>query len=244
MKRILITTTIILFLCNYFICFAQSGHWEKLNPKESPPRLSSFGMAQLDENKVIIFGGDDLINNKLSDETWIFDLNENIWYKINTLLRPPKRFGLGMAQLSKGKVIIFGGWDPINIINLGFLSDTWVFDITDSSWTEMKPENHPAGRESHSISQITENKIILFGGMTDVGFVSDTWIYDYNENNWTRIYTQFGKYPIDREASMMAMIDTGKALLYGGWQFKNIIKKKLKFKKKSKKTKVRHFPQK
>ena len=176
-------------------------------------------MAEIGEGKVLIFGGD---TNKTIDETWIFDFKNNNWTQINSDNHPSRRYNHRMARITKNKVMMFGGmW--VSSTDLYFYSDTWIFDLETMSWTEMKPSNPPPGREDFAMAQLTENKALVFSGMRgdtlgNYDSYDDTWIYDLRKNAWTRMSIMYTyKRPNQTEGALMAQIDTGKVLYYGGW---------------------------
>ncbi|MFA6569761.1 MAG: kelch repeat-containing protein [Bacteroidota bacterium] len=202
-------------------CPAQSGVWEELKPTNSPlPRLA-FGMAEIGDGKVLIFGGED--NTKKQDETWIYDYNENTWTQINNDIHPDKRYNLIMARITKNKVLMFGGWNPSGLIEAGYYNDTWLFDLETLQWTEVKPEIKPSPRRSFGLAQLMDGKVLLFGGDTvAANYANDTWLFDIDSNNWQRIPNGISTRPPECEAGMMAQIDTGKILYYGGFYSKRL----------------------
>lgn len=101
--------------------YSQYGHWEKLNPAVSPPVRVGFGMANLKDNIVMIFGGDG--EKSFLDDTWIFDLTKNTWVEVKSTVHPSKRYLPAMAKIADGKVLLFSGDAGVNQTN-----DTWLFD--------------------------------------------------------------------------------------------------------------------
>jgi hypothetical protein len=184
--------------------------WENMNPIKHPSSRYGFGMSTLSDGKVIIFGGDILTDSsgyKYGDETWIYDASINSWkeYKFNSKGTPTKRFGTGMAQLSDGKVLMFGG--SISIM----LNDTWLFEEEQNKWIELFPKNNPEGLFSMALSSLIDDYILLYGG-THWGAATDsTWIFSLKDTNWYKIENSqdVGK----RAFHSLSQIENGKAIL-------------------------------
>ncbi|MFA6569858.1 MAG: kelch repeat-containing protein [Bacteroidota bacterium] len=212
-KTFTLFSLILAFLLIATICFAQTGVWEELHPTNSPSPRCDFWMSEIGEGKAILFGGwgHDYVNY---DETWIFDYRENTWTQINCNVHPSKRYDLRLARITKNKVLLFGG-----LYESDYYNDTWIFDLDSLKWTEITPQKIPNRRRSHSLTQLSEGKVVLFGGDTIVAnYASDTWIFDITTNNWKCLpITQFQPRPPECEGGMIAPIDSGKILFYGGW---------------------------
>lgn len=99
-------------------------------------------------------------------------------------LNPSPRGYIRMAYDSESKqVILFGGLtgDPSKLESIN--GETWAFDVTTQTWTEMRPSESPVAGYAHTIAYDSESdRVILFGGQGD-----ETWAYDYNTNTWTKM---------------------------------------------------------
>lgn len=81
-------------------------------------------------NQVLLFGGQDLTVNFLSD-TWVWDGSN--WTQKFPQTAPPGRVGHAMAYDSlHSQVVLFGGLDG----NQDNLDDTWLWDGT--NWTRLR----------------------------------------------------------------------------------------------------------
>jgi len=120
-----------------------------------------------------------------------------------------------MCRITKNKVLLFGG----SLTEMQYFDDTWIFDLADTSWTKIETKNFPSARSHFGMSQITENKALLFGGRdSNIDMQKDTWLFDYDKMNWERLYfykppTPVPDYRID---PMLANITDKKVLLFGG----------------------------
>ncbi|MFA6571588.1 MAG: kelch repeat-containing protein [Bacteroidota bacterium] len=217
-KTFTILSSILALLLIATVCPAQTGVWQELKPQNSPPARHSFGMAEIGEGKAIIFGGDN--GHNVLDETWIYDINENTWTEIKCDKHPAARSDLMMSRITKNKVLLYGGW----IDGSHYFSDTWIFDLETLTWTEFTFNTLPLisveGRRNTGFAQLSDNKVILFGGETvGANYANDIWVFDLNDTSWSYVNTDINSRPIKCSNLLMAQIDTGKVLIYGGWHY-------------------------
>ena len=163
-----------------------SNLWTEINPTTKPSARSSHSMVYDPINqKAILFGGwVDTIG--LMSDTWIFDSQTNQWTEVFPVNRPSNRQSCSMYyDIIAQRTILFGGYREIG----GHLSDTWEYNYTDSSWTELGPSIHPSGRYgSNLVYDTTKDRGFLFGGRSDASTINDdTWIYYYENNSWSEI---------------------------------------------------------
>ena len=78
----------------------------------------------------------------------------------------------------------------------GFRSETWVYDLSDNTWTNKAPAaaaangaalyDGPSARWGPPMTSLGGDKVLLFGGDDGSGgCYGDTWIYDLSDNTWT-----------------------------------------------------------
>ena len=164
--------------------------------------------------KIILFGGD--TEDGCSDETWVYDYNNNKWTKKETHNSPPPRKYHSMVYLNDwGLVFMFGGQG-----NVGCYDDTWIYDFNTNSWNNItNPSNpRPSPRQQTAMAYYdTYNVVILFGGREGNAHYDDTWEYSYSGNTWTIISPKGGVKPSARSGHAMAAGSSFfGALLYGG----------------------------
>ncbi|KKM98084.1 hypothetical protein LCGC14_1161590 [marine sediment metagenome] len=76
--------------------------------------------------------------------------------------------------------ILFGGMD-----STGYNRETWIYNHSSNTWTQMNPSTKPSPRNQHSmVYDSTHNIVILFGGVPNL---DDTWIYNYSNDDWTNM---------------------------------------------------------
>src|SRR5688572_31477146 len=124
------TITVILF-ANTILA---QDNWNNQNPTSKPQPLIGHAMAFIGDDKVMVFGG--LGVSSISDETWVYDLNDNSWSQKTQSIKPAARFAHATAYLGDDLVLLFGGADesfaPV-------FNDTWVYDLSDNTWTQKFP---------------------------------------------------------------------------------------------------------
>ncbi|WP_455391694.1 Kelch repeat-containing protein, partial [[Eubacterium] cellulosolvens] len=134
------------------------------------------------------------------------------WLYLNPATKPPARDDHMMAAVwGTDKIVMYGGR---NFVSARY-NDTWVYDLSDNTWTQKFPIDNPGHRDATSMAAIWgTDKVLIFGGAGGLSN-NDTWIYDLSDNNWTR------KYPANRpnEMHMQTLTSiscTDKVLLFGG----------------------------
>lgn len=203
---------------------AQSGHWEKLNPKDNPGPRSEHGMAQIGLKKVLLFGGSSGMTAKVLNDTWIFDLESNDWNKIDCKNPPSPRSGFGFCQISDKKVLLFGGADDSY---LPTFNDIWIFDLDSLDWKEMKPKGwedqyYPVLTYRMGIAELSNNIVIIHGGeiydstRPTQTYTNQTWYYHIDSNQWEDSYFFV---PHERANNMMANIGNEIIINVDGYRF-------------------------
>ncbi len=202
--------------------FAQTGHWEKLNPPVSPParQISGNGMTQIGYRKALLFGGR-IVNKSACNDIWLFDLDTKTWSELKPKNPPPIRFNHNFCRLNENTAVLFGG----ETSGMPFYEDTWLFDLSDTSWTKLELDTHPDGRVRFGMSQITENEVLLFGGQNmESETKQDTWLFNLENKTWKLVdsvqdWWDYGKRPSERWVPIIAQIGSRKVVLYSGIYF-------------------------
>ena len=141
--------------------------------------------------------------------------NDYAWRQIHPRIRsdskfpqkyefhPTSRKGSSAVNIA-GKVYVFGGFAKLpNCMTTGnieqencsepsfeYSNELWKFDPVDSTWELLIPKNgiQPEGREQHSATVLSDNRMLVFGGrsrLKDPGngtsryaYLSDVWLLD------------------------------------------------------------------
>ncbi len=87
----------------------------------------------------------------------------------------------------QGTILLFGGQTSTRR-----LSDTWVFDCSTETWTEIETDVTPEGRGDFDMVFDPNNQVfIIYGGWGyRTGLQHDTWTFDPETNTWTEIETE------------------------------------------------------
>ena len=117
----------------------------------------------------------------------------------STMQHPSPRRGQSMTMDINGKVYMFGGLSvlPSNDLctkdggqkcnNLLPTNELWQFDPVISSWEKVEISgDQPEGREQHSATVMSDNRVLVFGGKTTYrgpenvhdAFLGDLWLLD------------------------------------------------------------------
>jgi len=123
--------------------------WTAVSATGGPSVRHDFGMVwDATRAKAVLFGGmqTDIANatGVPKQDTWEFDPAASAWTERTAPgSKPSQRYAHAMAfDGSRGKAVVFGGWD---ISTGGFLSDLWDWDPTSGAWTERLSDSSAAG---------------------------------------------------------------------------------------------------
>ena len=189
-------------------------NWTKKIPLNNPSGREDHGMASIwGVDKILLFGGFGL-GTIVGNDTWEYDLSENKWSEKKQIIAPSNRFRHAMSSIyGTDKVLLFGGWDNTTASNN---DETWIYSMSNSSWTQKLPVEKPDPRSDHSMAPIwgTDN-ILLFGGYTNFGINDETWIYNYTNNTWT-LKSLTNKPGAGGRHAMASVFGDDKVVLFGG----------------------------
>ncbi len=185
--------------------------WTEIILDSLPQQRRGHKLARLNINKVILFGGwGDL--GDLND-TWIFDLDSLKWIEVFPDNIPEPRDGYSLSQVTENIVLMFGGnkMDDIHI------QEPWIYNFVDNTWTiaGQRIGHLPGARESGLMTQISDNKVLLFGGWA-CKILDDIWIFDYNGEKYENFNQIFpNDIPITNN-SAIAKLNDNIVMLFGG----------------------------
>jgi hypothetical protein len=81
-----------------------------------------------------------------------------------------------MDYIGGDQVLLFGGAEYE-----GNTDDTWIFDLSERTWTELSLAIHPSARNYLDAAHIGDGQVIIFGGRDTTGYLDDTWLYTHEE---------------------------------------------------------------
>jgi hypothetical protein len=171
--------------------------------------------------RVILFGGLPMDNNA----TWTFDVVKRQWAQVKVAGPSPRgRIYHHMVYDEKNKkTVLFGGAGGKYGKDTTHLNDTWAFDSSTNTWTEMKPATSPPPRDRGAMAYDAANGVcVLVGGkMGPDRNYEDTWVYDLANNEWREMKPErqpphAGLYQAayDRINNVTVYVAAGKTYLY------------------------------
>jgi len=184
----------------------EKGNWHEIKTPSGPsPRLSPGFVYDPIHRQVILFGG--YTSGGRLDDTWLLNLNDYEWEKVDSALSPPARSDMGMAyDQSNEFVLLFGGYCLENLRD--HCDDTWVFDPDSNRWIEMNPASSPPVMYGLTLDYDSENNQFLLwgglmsefrqGGMASAGYNDSIWSYSVSENHWREISPGIESHPVAR----------------------------------------------
>jgi len=176
-----------------------------------PSKRRKFAFVEISDSKLLLFGGTiDTTTLDASNQTWIFDLENNSWQILNLSSAPIKRAGISAVfDEITNKVLIFGG------VGETYFDDTWIFDVGNFEWQRIVTSTHPSKRHGYGIAISSPSKAVLFGGITEGGvYLNDTWEFDFINNSWR--FLNVSTSPPVRAYMGMAGDGEGRILMFGG----------------------------
>ena len=168
-------------LCGLGLLIAPALHaqddWTLKSPATKPSGRYYHAMASHGGDQVLFFGG---LDGPFYDDTWVYDLSDNTWTLKSPATKPSARVYHAMASLGGDQVLLFGGL----VSGSGRNDETWVYDLSDNTWTLKSPATKPSARLRHAMASLGGDQVLLFGGFDDSSD-DETWVYDLSDNTWT-----------------------------------------------------------
>lgn len=159
-----------------------SNTWTLLSPTTYPNARMYAAMAS-NATKAMMFGGKNF-DGPLSD-TWVF--NAGNWSQVSRFTPgvncPSARYGHSIIyDQANSLFVLFGG-----ISTNSYMNDTWTFNITTNTWTNVSPATSPAPRAFFGMAyNSSASNSLLFGGLGYAQSYGDSWVYSASLNTWTQ----------------------------------------------------------
>ena len=98
--------------------------------------------------------------------------------------------------------------------------DTWAYDPSANTWTELGPSGPPSARAATAMAyDPATRRVIMFGGVAKGRWLTqfdDTWAYDPVANTWAQL-SPAGPAPVGRSGHVMVYDPpSGRILMFGG----------------------------
>jgi len=193
-----------------------AGKWTQMKPSSAPSGRSAAELVyDVESDRVILFGGADENVWGLSD-TWAYDFNTNSWKEMAK--GPEHHLGDRLVyDAESDRVVLFGGYG-FGFSN-GLYNDTWVYDLNSDTWTEMKPDISPPGRNYQAMTYDSRSDLVLMWGGADLSgsYYDSIWSYDFNTNTWKELKPTQGSVPRGRDyPAMVYDANSDRTILFGG----------------------------
>ncbi|KAG9302079.1 hypothetical protein G9A89_021123 [Geosiphon pyriformis] len=209
---------------NSFTTFeTKTQEWKTLYSFPSR-RFKHSAVTRFNDSKIFIFGGcinsyPDTKEKKTIylNELIILDSRFNTWDAMirgNNFAVPS--CGHTATLLSDGKMYLIGGL--IGTGQLANMTDIQVYDTFTGEWFQRIANGDiPTPRQSHGAIGISNNKIIIFGGINNLDYSStDVYILDTEKlpYKWKKQNTT-GEPPTARHSHTMTMVGTNAIIAFG-----------------------------
>ncbi|TFG28688.1 hypothetical protein EU527_16910 [Candidatus Thorarchaeota archaeon] len=164
--------------------------WTNMSPATQPTGRGGHAMAYSQRaDTIVMFGGSighQTAYDKFNAETWTYDLNTNTWTNKSPSNNPSPRAFASLTYDNKSDVfVLFGGW-PGGWGNA--YHDTWIYNLTSNTWTNVTTSIHPAGSLLASMMyDYKDDRILLIGGNSWEEFNNEIWVYNVTDNLWTEL---------------------------------------------------------
>ncbi len=144
-------------------------------------------------------------------------LLNNHFEKLSLVNFPSGRHSYAMDYSSSAqKIFLFGGrtdeyGSPI------YYNDCWIFDETTNKWERLNISTGlPQARYGHCTVNISEDKFLLFGGLSQQGYLNDTYIFSLSQQTFSLVQTSTSPQPRYYH-SMCYIPEENKVYLFGGY---------------------------
>jgi hypothetical protein len=195
--------------------WSQVGSAVAVDPAGPTPLRAEAAMTY-DGYNVVMFGGrGESSTSGFLQDTWTF--NGITWTKEAPATVPFARTKAEFALLnvaSAKKAFLFGGTNGLN-----FLNETWQWNGSTKTWTQLAPATSPPARINHCFADGL-TFCVLFGGKNTVYPTNDTWKFD--GTTWTQL-TPTTPPPVRAEASMCYDVANNNWVLFGGRDDFNVL---------------------
>ncbi|RTE09831.1 cadherin-like beta sandwich domain-containing protein [Paenibacillus whitsoniae] len=152
---------------------------EMLNRNPAPSKRKGAAMAyDAVSQKVLLFGGEGDAQSGVLGDTWLWDGMTAQWEKLTGLSDSPSARGGAQLAFDGEQLVLFGGYTGSGNSETP-LGDTWLWDGTAKTWTQVNPAQSPPAAYSGQMA---------FDGWTAV-------LYGGNAGSITKSYTSTGLNP-------------------------------------------------
>jgi hypothetical protein len=184
--------------------------WERVLLWNLPPGQDGHAMAyDSDRDTVFMYGGG-------SPESWELNVATGIWtwYYVTG---PNGRSGSTVAYDSvRRRMLLFGGRQRSQGTYGSKLGDTWEWDTSAHTWTNVSPGSSPSARDGQAMAyDAAHNWTVLFGGSDANNAANgETWLW--NGSSWSNVTAGAGGPPARSGHAMAYDAVRRVVVLFGG----------------------------
>ena len=168
-------------------------------------------------NRIILFGGGRAWSD-LHNDVWSLDLNTEGWKPVYPIGSPPTpRFMASAVYYPDSNAMILVGGRDSSI----YFDEVWLLKLTPGAetWRQAPVSSiHPPFRSSATcVWDRFNNRLIYFGGESNIGFYNDVWQFNLNDWTWHQI-TPTGEPPTARfgHSAIYDPVDQ-RMIMFGGF---------------------------
>jgi len=194
-----------------------------LETDEAPRRRGRYAIG-LDtlNNRLLLHGGRFRAGTSgdytVFGDTWAFDLDTEVWSKLTGQGLPDR--SNHAAAVVGDQWIAFGGNSSDSGAIFTPQNDTWAFDLSTDSWSEIDAANPPPSRLYHAVAT-DGDRLYVYGGGDEGAFLgdfyADLWAFDPADASWTQLHDGSGNAPAPRIWANLEFDASGsRLLLFGG----------------------------
>ena len=111
-------------------------------------------------DRIVLFGGRVPPDDESVGDTWAYDYDADTWIQMSPPDSPSVRSHHTMSYYPKGHCVVLFGGVPKTGHQYG---DTWTYDYSADSWTELDPPESPSDRGMSAMVYDAESeRVILF----------------------------------------------------------------------------------
>ena len=190
----------------YHLC---NDTWERVRSHDHPEARTGHVMVPGSVNGTVVLFGGLSSQQRLLNDTWIFNFTQRAWANVSPTTSPPVGAGHAASYDARNDAIVLFGGSHGN--------ETWAYWFGNNTWTDMGPK-HPPTQLGIMACDPYRGTHLFFGGYWGLDWgeiLNETWTYDLVSNAWTRLEPTTS--PPARKGSAMAY--DGEAdgfVLFGG----------------------------
>ncbi len=165
--------------------------WTELDPINSPSPTSNGRLAQINNGEILMVGPNSISysSGSFTTETWIFRESQNTWVELNPANSPKITFNsFDLDWLEDDKVLLYNQ-EFISGTSTSYLSETWIYDLSDNNWTRIEQDATPHLNNGILISNLESGRILLTE--CEDGENCETRIFNSSTMSWQTINSTF-----------------------------------------------------